>query len=310
MLKRNWALIALVYLSLAEALSLAPVPDLALCLIQAEHGQQAADHDDKKYCPSLHVAATLAIEKIDVFLERHDKSVLGGFTIVLAISTIGLWLATNKLWVAGERQFGLLAETSAAQSCDMQDSIANARRANQISADSLGNARETSQTQLRAWIVTKVTHCKLFPPDFEIRVGLEVRNSGQTPAINVRSVSGSVIVPIYPLHGTINCAPPDVVISSRTIIAPSDRIVITIYLPPRGFGFPPISDATVHKWLAAGVAPHLFGWINYEDVFGRTWDTKYCLSVHPQHILDAIKNGTREVSLGGIATSNQWNEIT
>ena len=43
MLKRNWALIALVYLALAEVLSLAPVPNLSLCLIQPEHGQQAAD---------------------------------------------------------------------------------------------------------------------------------------------------------------------------------------------------------------------------------------------------------------------------
>jgi hypothetical protein len=128
MLKRNWALIALIYLGLAEALSWAPVPDLSLCLVQPEHSQQAANHDDKKYCPAFHVGAALALEKTDHWLERHDKSVIGTFTIVLAISTIGLWLATNKLWAAGEKQFGLLSETAAAQSRDMQESIAAAQQ--------------------------------------------------------------------------------------------------------------------------------------------------------------------------------------
>jgi hypothetical protein len=36
--------------------------------------------------------------------DDNDKAVVAAFTIVLALSTIGLWLATNKLWEAGERQ--------------------------------------------------------------------------------------------------------------------------------------------------------------------------------------------------------------
>jgi hypothetical protein len=53
MLRRDWALKTLAYLAFAEVLSLAPVSDLSLCLIQPEHGEQATDHDDKKYCPHL-----------------------------------------------------------------------------------------------------------------------------------------------------------------------------------------------------------------------------------------------------------------
>ena len=113
MLKRNWTLIAFIYLAFAEALSLFPVPDLSLCLIQPEHSEQTTNHDDKKYCPAFHTGAALVIERIDSFLEHHDKSVIGGFTIVLAISTIGLWLATNKLWEAGERQLKHLGDTAA-----------------------------------------------------------------------------------------------------------------------------------------------------------------------------------------------------
>ena len=134
----KWSIaIALVYLTLAEALSWAPVPDLALCLIQPEHGQQTADHDNKKYCPAFHTGAALVFDNVDTFLEHHDKSVVGGFTIVLAISTIGLWLATNKLWSAGERQIELLAKSSADQSRDMQASIAIAKRSAEIAEYSI-----------------------------------------------------------------------------------------------------------------------------------------------------------------------------
>jgi hypothetical protein len=136
MLKRNWALIALVYLAFAEILSLGPVPDLSLCLIQPEH-QQTAHHDEAKYCPAFHVGIIASIDALDGLLERHDKSVVGAFTIVLAISTIGLWLATISLWKAGERQLELQSKTAAAQSRDMQDSIAVAHRSADIAEKAL-----------------------------------------------------------------------------------------------------------------------------------------------------------------------------
>jgi hypothetical protein len=128
MLKRNWVLIALIYVAFAEVLSWAPVPDLSLCLIKPEHSEQSSDHDGKKYCAALHSGAAFAFEAVDSFLERHDKSVVGGFTVVLAISTIGLWLATNKLWLAGERQLELLSKTASDQSKDMQASIKAANK--------------------------------------------------------------------------------------------------------------------------------------------------------------------------------------
>jgi hypothetical protein len=70
----------------------------------------------KNTAPPSNMGAALVFEKMDTFPEQHDKSVIGAFTIVLAVSTIGLWLATNRFWSAGERELKLLAETSAAQS--------------------------------------------------------------------------------------------------------------------------------------------------------------------------------------------------
>src|SRR5260370_41918119 len=79
MLKRNWALIAIVYLAFAEALSLAPVLDLSLCLIQPEDSQQASDDNDQKNCPAFHTGVVAALDSVDGILERHDKSVVAGF---------------------------------------------------------------------------------------------------------------------------------------------------------------------------------------------------------------------------------------
>jgi hypothetical protein len=192
MLKRNWALIAFVYLALAEVLSLVPVPDLSLCLISPEHDQQAADHHDKKYCPAFHTGAAFIFEKVDSFLERHDKSVVGGFTIVLAISTIGLWLATNKLWAAGEKQFGLLSESAAAQSRDMQASIKAANDSAKAANRSAKVAEEALIAADRAWVSIEAE--PIAPLVFEkdrihVGVGIDLTNVGKSPATHLEVTS-------------------------------------------------------------------------------------------------------------------------
>jgi hypothetical protein len=190
MLKRNWALIALVYLALAEALSLAPVPDLSLCLIQPEHSQQAADHNEPKYCPAFHTGLAVFFERTDHFLEAHDKSVIGGFTIVLAISTIGLWLATNKLWAAGEKQLEVLSESAAAQSRDMQAAIAIAERSADAARDAAKAAMRAVSSD-RAWISwddTLVVRGSIIDGKKAggVTLASKWRNTGRSPALNVR----------------------------------------------------------------------------------------------------------------------------
>jgi hypothetical protein len=182
MLKRDWLLIAFVYLAMAEALTWLPVSDLSLCLIGPPHNQQAANHDNEKYCPAFHTGIIATLDTLDGVLERHDKSVIGGFTIILAISTIGLWLATNKLWAAGEKQFGLLAATGALQASDMRESIATAREANAI-------ARASAVASRRAWL--DVIDVELRPPTsfndaaFIYKIAYKIENLGLTLARNV-----------------------------------------------------------------------------------------------------------------------------
>jgi hypothetical protein len=79
-------------------------PDSPLCLIEPEHYEQISDDNDQNYCPTFFAGSLLLVERGFEWIKRddNDKAVVGAFTVVLAISTIGLWLATIGLYQAGE----------------------------------------------------------------------------------------------------------------------------------------------------------------------------------------------------------------
>ncbi|WP_409188353.1 hypothetical protein [Bradyrhizobium sp. RDM4] len=128
------------------------------------------------------------MDALDGLLERHDKSVVGGFTIILAISTIGLWFATNSLYRAGEKQLEFLRESSVAQSRDMQASIEAAK----VSAEAAMKAANTAERALfleqRPWLQWKfpaaLTAAKA-GRHITVNVQSIVENTGKTPALNV-----------------------------------------------------------------------------------------------------------------------------
>lgn len=183
-------LFILSFLMFAEGSSWIMANGLGPCLVEPERSQQSADHNSHQNCPTLLAGTFLVFERgLDVLKrDDNDKAVVAGFTIVLAISTIGLWLATNKLWSTGERQIKLLAETSAAQSRDMQASIKVAQtavKAAQKSAD----AAELSMVEAdRPWIEVdiKISGPLIFTHEgIEISAEAKFKNTGRSPAINV-----------------------------------------------------------------------------------------------------------------------------
>jgi hypothetical protein len=91
------------------------------CLIQGEHKQQAADHNNQEDCPTFFAGSVIIAHRVAEFIRHddNDKVIVAAFTIVLAVSTIGLWLATiglqrstNRLWEAGERQIDATEKTA------------------------------------------------------------------------------------------------------------------------------------------------------------------------------------------------------
>jgi hypothetical protein len=109
------ATLLLCYLFALEGLSwfTASMPP---CLISEAHEQQTADDDNQKECPTFFVGSAIAAGRLVSLLKSddNDKAVVAAFTIILAFSTIGLWLATHDLQKttrdlakAGERQIAV-----------------------------------------------------------------------------------------------------------------------------------------------------------------------------------------------------------
>jgi hypothetical protein len=144
----------------AEALSWVMAGGLGPCLVKPEHSQQSANNNEHQDCPTFFAGTLLTFERGADILKRddNDKAVVAGFTIVLAISTIGLWLATNRLWEAGERQ--------------------------------LSHLSNTAERQLRAYIA--VSEVKILYADGEWQPNIRVtyQNYGQTPAYEVENGIG------------------------------------------------------------------------------------------------------------------------
>jgi hypothetical protein len=77
-------------------------------------------------------AAKQAHQKSDeckTFWERTTSDPIAFFTLVLAFSTIGLWIVTGGLYLAGERQINLNAIAFRRQAVAMTDSNETARQA-------------------------------------------------------------------------------------------------------------------------------------------------------------------------------------
>jgi len=239
MLKRNWALIWFVYFALAEILSLAPVPDLSLCLMQPEHGEQSTNHDDRKYCAPFHVGAALAFEKTDRWLEAHDKSVIGAFTIVLAISTIGLWLATNKLW---------------------------------RSADATAEAQERDTRILqRAYLSVEPLGLSLLIDNAHLLGLVGFKNAGNLPARNlswaikmIASTNGELeSFPSHDTKGNIVVAP-----NSETTRGSDGRLVLSDLLTMASAGNGRMNETPIFIYV--------YGVVRYHDGFADGRLTRFC----------------------------------
>jgi hypothetical protein len=84
-----------------------------------------------KDCASYNVLS-YALHKIGAALDALNGAITAIATAFIAWFTLSLRQSTDKLWDAGERQLGLLTESSASQSRDMHASIEAANEANEL----------------------------------------------------------------------------------------------------------------------------------------------------------------------------------
>src|SRR5580700_349525 len=101
MSRRSVFLLCLCYLIFAEGLSWITV-SWPGCLVQEENQQEASNQTDQKNCATFLAGMVIVAGRAVDVIKRddNDKAIVAAFTIVLALSTIGLWTATLRLWGA------------------------------------------------------------------------------------------------------------------------------------------------------------------------------------------------------------------
>ena len=158
-------------------------------------------------------------------LDKHGEAVTALFTVVLAISTILLWLETRRLSKSGEQQ--IVAAQTAARAAE--NAVAE-------SAKMLAHAREIAERDFRPWLTVSVklgseigTRYSLEKGEVTFFIEVSCVNVGKTGAKNIvylvrgidRSVSGNVDEWFH----NIICAAVDATYSDRDSLAPSEKHV-------------------------------------------------------------------------------------
>lgn len=156
--RAKWLWLVLLYVLILEGLSWWPSPASGPCLINPQEHAQTGKNDNQQACTTFFRGSLILLGRADHFIESHDKSIVAVFTVVLAISTILLWRSTDKLWLAGERQMGLIARNTFQQ-------------------------REIGEAQVRAYVSIKSAKIYFGADDAMPFIEIVAANSGQSPAL-------------------------------------------------------------------------------------------------------------------------------
>lgn len=213
------------------------------------------------------------LHHIHWFLEQYEHSLIAGFTIVLGISTIGLWVSTRNLWEAGERQIKTSRAVAALQA-------RNARR-------QLLLAENSAEMELRAYLIVK-------PFTFGFENGRPVveilsRNIGKSSAVNIEAFSRMKMVP-HPIEGKDL---PIVLMSNQPTIylQPTDELNFPVRQDP-GDTF---TAEDVDQMCMIGAASRLCIWghLTYLDVFGKKREMPFAWTVAGGPAMRNLLNGVK-----------------
>jgi hypothetical protein len=206
------------------------------------HGAEYCEKNDEtghNDCATHHVAL-VALWKGGKFFEDHEGAITAFFTIVLAGSTILLWLATKRLW--------------------------------ETTRDTLGHAENTAERQLRAYVYVRPTELNLtgeLGGTIKLKANFRAINGGQTPARRVRIAR---IIQRLPYH-----LPPNTRFEEPVIQGPLS--MLTLASGPENF-FEGTAEATlsgnIGELESKGERIYVVGIVKYFDVFDIERVTEFC----------------------------------
>lgn len=205
------------------------------------------------------------------------QQLTGLSTLVIAVATVVYVIFTVFLWRQTKR------------SADAAKCSADAARASAEAATAtVTEMRDTAEKQLRAYVCVDSATLKFPQPDIP-EAQVHFRNSGQTPAYNVRGWIHTWFGE-YPLKEALPNAPDDLRKGTETL-APGRR---SIFVAPQK---PPLPPQYLALLGTDKFTLYVYGEIRYRDIFGKERSTQYRL----------IHGGTEGVrNIMGKDGSAQW----
>ena len=253
----------------ASGKSIVP-PPITQSQVVVEHGAQGT-HYPAREPPHTWWIGTLCEINLSDYL-------IGFFTLILAISTIGLWSQTKRL-----------AEGAVDQSEKMVRSIAQATRAANAmesvsqsvaksaasAAESVAALKERTAAQMRAYLTVLVSG-GIYQErrkdqsilHFEARPALV--NAGHTPARKLSYWANADILPV-PLPSTYKLPEPQDKKIHSVVLGPHQNFVLNAVVHQ-------VVDDSEVAIIKAGLgrAVYVWGRVTYEDVFGEPHFTDFC----------------------------------
>lgn len=183
--------------------------------------------------------------------------------------------------------------------------------ANRSALAAIRVTEDIGKRQLRAYVTVGIDRGVLLGAERrQLRIHIQFKNAGQTPAKSVRSVTASGVMPYRPPLGCITSVP-DLREGegSHSTMATGDTLTVNkvVDMPHR---------KDLDEMVARNHMIHVWGSVFYDDIFDAPWRTNFFFWIRNPHLIEAVDRPIPEdglaISVDGSAftRSNQWNEIT
>jgi hypothetical protein len=211
-------------------------------------------------------------------------------TLGLAIVTSILAFFTYRLWDANKTLIMSAENTAGRQSREMQASIAEANRA-ATAMENVANATRADATlmqdilhkQMRAYVAVNIGAATYQDENLKYASNPMILNTGFTPAKNVSSRVTAAILDTK-LAADYKFDDSAEMLLNDATLSPRQSFVILGVVKDR---FEAEEVAAIMK----GDVRRLYVWgtVNYEDVFGGSWETRFCHHFVFYRVRDEVK---------------------
>jgi hypothetical protein len=197
--------------------------------------QQQAEQGTEKRCGLTQSLTYTGAEIVLEWINRRHDVINAAATFIIALFTIALWRATDRLWDAGERQ--------------------------------LVHLTETTRSQLRAYIHVQDVIMSLMNSQWHPNIQVIIKNFGQTPAYQVFNTYRCCPMVGLPEEADFSLDRTD--INELADLGPTQQTFSSWAFPLNDW------NAIKPKLISGQRRFYVFGRIDYRDAFGRPWYTEY-----------------------------------